>query len=96
LVQLAKRANLTPQELSDFVTAQTEELKQLQILNAKTSISGFSLNKVELDALLHIFDTHVAKQALALAILTKAHTDGLKGQELETFALKLARMGLHQ
>jgi hypothetical protein len=96
LVQLAKHANLSPQELSDFTVAQTEELKQLQILNAKTNITGLSLDKVELDALLAVLDRQDSKQELALAILNRAADTGLQGQALEVFGLKLARMGLHQ
>lgn len=96
LVQLVADAGLTPEELSEFTAQQESNLRDLKILNAKTNVTGFPLNKVELDALLHILDVQENKQALALSILTHASNNGLQGQDLENFGIKLARMGLHQ
>jgi len=98
LVELALAANLDGEELSKFTEAQSRELQRLQILNVKRNVQGMTLDKPELDALLAVLDAHSDewKTETARAILKHAAEGAMRPEALSQFALKLARMGIHQ
>lgn len=102
LVELAQEANLTGTELQEFVDAQSKRLQELQILHVKTNVTGLQLNKVELDAMLELFgprrgdSANYAETILKSAAASTENPNGLNMQDTANFALKLARMGIHQ
>lgn len=96
MVELAQEANLTGKDLSDFCEAQAKELQRLQILNVKRNVQALNLNTAELDALLAVLDVRTDKAEIAVAVLQSAANSGMQPAAVSQFALKLARMGIHQ
>ena len=96
LVEIATEAGLDGAELSAFAEEQAKNLQALQLLNVKKNVTGLSLDKAELDALLSVLDAHAEKSSFAAAILKSAADAGMQPQTASQFAMKLARMGIHQ
>lgn len=101
LVELAIEAGLTGPELSDFAQVQAQELQKLQILNVKKNLTSIGMNAIEMDAMLAEFDSWPRKGEVALAVLKRAaksaeNPNGLSPEDLAQFAMKLARIGIHQ
>lgn len=98
---MVNEAGLTGPELQEFLEDQTKKLQELQILHVKKNVTGLQLNAVELDAMLGEFNSWISKDQVALAILKRAaqsetNPNGLNQNDLNNFAMKLARMGIHQ
>jgi hypothetical protein len=96
MVELAQEANLTGKDLSDFCEVQAKELQRLQLLNIKRNVQALNLDTAELDALLAVLDVRTDKAEIAVAVLQSAANSGMEPAAVSQFALKLARMGIHQ
>lgn len=94
---LSEAEKLPPSMLAQLVQTHREALVALDVLNVKRNVTGFNLNAQELDGLLLVLDKLPAetKTDLATRIQQGAVAAGLPQSQLQGFATKLVRMGIH-
>lgn len=94
---LSQAEQMPGEMLAQFVQTHRQALLALDTLNIKRNLASFSLNAQELDGLLLVFDKLSAETKTDLATRAQqgAVAAGLPQQQLQAFATKLTRMGLH-
>lgn len=94
---LAQAEQMPGEMLSQFVQTHRQALLALDMLNIKRNLAAVNLNAQELDGMLLVLDKLPAetKTDLATRIQQAAVAAGMPQQQLQTFATKLVRMGLH-
>lgn len=96
LLRMAKE--MPADALSKLVNERAAELRALEILNVQRNVTSITFSKPELDGLLSVFLKldEARRKELATQVQQAAVAAGLQqGAPLDTYAHKLARLGIH-